>query len=133
MSAHVVAQIEDHVDGARVALVEGRPSAPALKFGSGRVQRRLACTARKVTLVCGGLERGVLTLVRCIGALAAENLILLGRELSAPLVFGLDYGCGRRRDRHLFEGGREVVVRISALLNGCRLLELDATQVEATT
>lgn len=122
-SAHAVARVEGHRDGALVAAVKGGPAATALKFCRGRVEWLLARPARKVALASLRQELGVLTLVRHVGALATDDVVLLWREDLAPLVLTLADRCKRRI--HLrFERIGERVIRVDDLwLRRCRLFE----------
>eukprot|EP00966_Prymnesium_polylepis_P116272 2687446-Prymnesium_polylepis.1 len=88
--------VERHVHTAHVALVERRPSAAAVKLGLGRVERVLASAAHKVALLRAREVPVVLAATCGLGTLAADDRVLLGRQLRLPFVHRL-----LQRGRHL--------------------------------
>src|SRR5436190_19040512 len=67
-------------------LVETRPASAALEFGLRGEQRQVATGAGEDALAMFLEQR---TRTRALGALLAQNFVLLGRELRAPFRVGL--------------------------------------------
>src|ERR1700738_4956845 len=94
-------------DGVLERLIKTRPAGAALEFGVGREQRQVAAGAGEDALAMF-LEQRART--RALGALLAQDLILLRSELRAPFrigLFDLEFlrGLGRRCPQPA-EGGK---------------------------
>src|SRR5581483_4976483 len=85
-SEHAEGAILGLADRILERLVEARPASAALEFGVGGEQRQVAAGAGKDALAMLLQKRAR---PRPLGALLAQDLVLLRGELRAPLVVGL--------------------------------------------
>src|SRR6185437_14379714 len=86
---HRVAAVDRSLHRALDRTEEARPSRAAVEFGRGLEQRLPASTAAEDpggVLVVGGARAGSL------GAVLAQNAVLIGRELATPFVLGFRDG-----------------------------------------